>query len=221
MDEIAAETRLAANIRLIESYEVRARAGVLKTDIFPQHIMDALAINLVEDAMHLRHSMAYGSGEVDEDLAHALEMALREKDQFMVELGHMSIVEPALKALAELLQNSAVKTRRLLEILAVEEKNHYSLSVKLPENVRKMDEAFSDYIEANNLLMYVTVFPSDEGKSMLLTILGQGYDRQDILKSFYAAVDRLRNEVVSIIFGPDSLALKLVKGYGLAKIGIC
>jgi hypothetical protein len=219
MDENTAEDYIVSSIRLIESYEVRARAGVLKTDTLPQSIIDALSRNLVEDAVHLRHSVSGRGVKVDEDLAHALEAALRERNPLIVELGHMLIVEPSLKALAELLQNTQIKCSRLLETLSIEEKNHYSLSAQLPEEIRKMDEPFTNYLEANILLMYVTVFPSDEGKDTLLTFLGQS--QKDILKTFYQTVDKLRYETVSTVFGQNSEAGKLVKGYGLAKTGIC
>jgi hypothetical protein len=219
MDENTAEDYIVSSIRLIESYEVRARAGVLKTDTLPQSIIDALSRNLVEDAVHLRHSVSGRGVKVDEDLAHALEAALRERNPLIVELGHMLIVEPSLKALAELLQNTQIKCSRLLETLSIEEKNHYSLSAQLPEEIREMDEPFTNYLEANILLMYVTVFPSDEGKDTLLTFLVQS--QKDILKTFYQTVDKLRYETVSTVFGQNSEAGKLVKGYGLAKTGIC
>jgi hypothetical protein len=132
MDENTAGDYIVSSIRLIESYEVRARAGVLKTDTLPQTIIDALSRNLVEDAVHLRHSVSGRGVKVDEDLAHALEAALRERNPLIVELGHMLIVEPSLKALAELLQNTQIKCSRLLETLSIEEKNHYSLSAQLP-----------------------------------------------------------------------------------------
>jgi hypothetical protein len=173
----------------------------------------------VEDAVHLRHSVSGRGVKVDEDLAHVLEAALRERNPLIVELGHMLIVEPSLKALAELLQNTQIKCSRLLETLSIEEKNHYSLSAQLPEEIREMDEPFTNYLEANILLMYVTVFPSDEGKDTLLTFLGQS--QKDILKTFYQTVDKLRYETVSTVFGQNSEAGKLVKGYGLAKTGIC
>jgi hypothetical protein len=219
MDENTAEDYIVSSIRLIESYEVRARAGVLKTDTLPQSIIDALSRNLVEDAVHLRHSVSGRGVKVDEDLAHALEAALRERNPLIVELGHMLVVEPSLKALAELLQNTQIKCSRLLETLSIEEKNHYSLSAQLPEEIREMDEPFTNYLEANILLMYVTVFPSDEGKDTLLTFLVQS--QKDILKTFYQTVDKLRYETVSTVFGQNSEAGKLVKGYGLAKTGIC
>jgi hypothetical protein len=219
MDENTAEDYIVSSIRLIESYEVRARAGVLKTDTLPQSIIDPLSRNLVEDAVHLRHSVSGRGVKVDEDLAHALEAALRERNPLIVELGHMLIVEPSLKALAELLQNTQIKCSRLLETLSIEEKNHYSLSAQLPEEIREMDEPFTNYLEANILLMYVTVFPSDEGKDTLLTLLGQS--QKDILKTFYQTVEKLRYGTVSTVFGQNSEAAKLVKGYGLAKTGIC
>jgi hypothetical protein len=219
MDENTAEDYIVSSIRLIESYEVRARAGVLKTDTLPQSIIDPLSRNLVEDAVHLRHSVSGRGVKVDEDLAHVLEAALRERNPLIVELGHMLIVEPSLKALAELLQNTQIKCSRLLETLSIEEKNHYSLSAQLPEEIREMDEPFTNYLEANILLMYVTVFPSDEGKDTLLTFLGQS--QKDILKTFYQTVDKLRYETVSTVFGQNSESAKLVKGYGMAKTGIC
>jgi hypothetical protein len=219
MDENTAEDYIVSSIRLIESYEVRARAGVLKTDTLPQSIIDPLSRNLVEDAVHLRHSVSGRGVKVDEDLAHALEAALRERNPLIVELGHMLIVEPSLKALAELLQNTQIKCSRLLETLSIEEKNHYSLSAQLPEEIREMDEPFTNYLEANILLMYVTVFPSDEGKDTLLTLLGQS--QKDILKTFYQTVEKLRYGTVSTVFGQNSESAKLVKGYGLAKTGIC
>jgi hypothetical protein len=219
MDENTAEDYIVSSIRLIESYEVRARAGVLKTDTLPQSIIDPLSRNLVEDAVHLRHSVSGRGVKVDEDLAHVLEAALRERNPLIVELGHMLIVEPSLKALAELLQNTQIKCSRLLETLSIEEKNHYSLSAQLPEEIREMDEPFTNYLEANILLMYVTVFPSDEGKDTLLTLLGQS--QKDILKTFYQTVDKLRYGTVSTVFGQNSEAAKLVKGYGTAKTGIC
>jgi hypothetical protein len=212
MDENTAEDYIVSSIRLIESYEVRARAGVLKTDTLPQSIIDPLSRNLVEDAVHLRHSVSGRGVKVDEDLAHVLEAALRERNPLIVELGHMLIVEPSLKALAELLQNTQIKCSRLLETLSIEEKNHYSLSAQLPEEIREMDEPFTNYLEANILLMYVTVFPSDEGKDTLLTLLGQS--QKDILKTFYQTVEKLRYGTVSTVFGQNSESAKLVKGYG-------
>jgi hypothetical protein len=173
----------------------------------------------VEDAVHLRHSVSGRGVKVDEDLAHALEAALRERNPLIVELGHMLIVEPSLKALAELLQNTQIKCSRLLETLSIEEKNHYSLLAQLPEEIREMDEPFTNYLEANSLLMYVTVFPSDEGKDTLLTLLGQS--QKDILKTFYQTVEKLRYGTVSTVFGQNSESAKLVKGYGMAKTGIC
>jgi hypothetical protein len=219
MDENTAEDYIVSSIRLIESYEVRARAGVLKTDTLPQSIIDPLSRNLVEDAVHLRHSVSGRGVKVDEDLAHVLEAALRERNPLIVELGHMLIVEPSLKALAELLQNTQIKCSRLLETLSIEEKNHYTLSAQLPEEIREMDEPFTNYLEANILLMYVTVFPSDEGKDTLLTLLGQG--QKDILKTFYQTVEKLRYGTISTVFGQNSESAKLVKGYGMAKTGIC
>ncbi|MEM1965981.1 MAG: hypothetical protein QXH12_07695 [Candidatus Caldarchaeum sp.] len=76
-------------------------------------------------------------------------------------------------------------------------------------------------MEEKGLLLYSTVFPSEEGKTMLLTAMGEDEDNRQQLMKIYTQADRLRAENTEKVFGSISEASKAVKNYGLAKTGLC
>lgn len=220
-DRNFAEASLQSNLMVIESYEVRARAALLGRVELPTSLQENLSQSLVEDAHHLHAMATASSGWVSQDLTHSLESSLRDRNAVLVELGHILLVEPAVKALAELLAPARLKVENILSKMAVEEEKHYRVYSELSTLVADLDKAFAEYVAASGLLLYVTVFPSDEGRTMLLTLLGRPADEHSFLRTFYSTVDKLRMEAVSNLFGPDSASFGEVKGYGLARSGLC
>lgn len=221
VDREFAESSLLTNLKALEAYEVRARASLLGRAELPTSVQQRLSQFLVEDAHHLRATVTPTSGWGSQDLTHTLEASLRERDAILIELAHMLIVEPSIKALGELLSTAQMRTRDLLSKMASDEETHHRIYPELSNLAYGLDKAFAEYMGVNGLLLYVTVFPSDEGRAMLLSLLGRPTDEHSRLRTFYAQVDKLRMEAVSNFFGPDSLSLREVRGYGLARTGLC
>jgi len=83
------------------------------------------------------------------------------------------------------------------------------------------DGDFAEYVEENALLLYSTVYPNEEGKVMLSTLMTLPGQEVGELRQFYQEIDELRLALAHKIFGPSSQTFQAIKGYGLARSGLC
>ncbi|MEM4302981.1 MAG: hypothetical protein QXQ70_03665 [Candidatus Caldarchaeum sp.] len=222
-DRALAIQSLFKNLSYIEAFEVSARSTALLSDE-AFNIGPLPARYVAEDSGHLKtfaESFPENQGWVSEDLLYSLRTVMRSGRPAMAELAHLLVVEPAVQAIAETLASKPVPHQSLLKKLAEDEAGHLKLAEALAPSARKYDREFAEFVEENGLLLYSTVFPSEEGKTMLLTAMGEDEDNRQQLMKIYTQADRLRAENTEKMFGSFSEALKAVKNYGLAKTGLC
>jgi len=211
---------LVANLRYIEVFEVAARSAALLLDETSGH-WRMMTDSQAGDSEHLRrltYMLQDGEAWVSEDLVYSLGKALRSGWTLGCELAHLTIVEPSMQAIAEFLSERDRWSRDFWTTLATDEENHLQLAKLMNENFGELDDRFAQFIEEHALLLYTTVLPSDEGKTMLETVTGGSLED---LEGFYQRADGLRAKSVEMLFGPVSKTLKTIRGYGLARTGLC
>jgi hypothetical protein len=211
---------LVANLRYIEAFEVAARSGALLLDETSKYWW-MMADSQTGDNAHLiqlTQMLDGGEAWVSEDLKYSLVKVLRSGWTLGCELAHLTIVEPSMQAIAEILGASDPGRRNFWTAMASDEESHRLLANLMGEHFQELDDRFSQFIEEHALLLYTTVLPSDEGKMMLQTVTGEG---REGLEGLYRMTDELRAKTVEMLFSSNSRTLKTIKGYGLARTGLC
>ncbi len=217
MERGLAEQSLLINIMYMEAFEVAARsAAILSNELL--EVNRQLAAYAAEDSHHLKIlTEKVSEGWVCEELVYSLQKVLRSGSPLLAELAHITIVEPALQVLAQ----TNIHLHDVMKKIAGEESSHLKLAEFLGRAVERLDKKFAEFVEENGLLLYSTVFSTEEGKAMLSTTIGETSKAEEELKKLYQRVDGLRTAIAEKMFGANSETLKIVKGYGLARTGLC
>ncbi len=211
---------LVANLRYIEAFEVAARSGALLLDETSKYwrIMTDSQAGDNAHLIQLTQMLNGGVVWVSEDLTYSLVKTLRSGWTLGCELAHLMIVEPSIQAIVEIMGSRDPGRRNFWAAIASDEESHRLLAKIINEHFKELDDRFSKFIEEHALVLYTTVFPSDEGKTMLQTVTGESLEG---LEKLYRMTDELRAKTVEMLFGPNSKTLKTIKGYGLARSGLC
>ncbi len=221
LDRSLAEQSLLINIRYMEAFEVAARSSAIFSDELLE-VNKQLAAYVAEDSEHLKIlTERVSEGWVCEELVYSIQKVLRSADPLLAELAHITIVEPTLQVLAQTHTTNPSQLNDVMKKIDREESNHLRLAEALGHAVEKLDKEFAEFVEENGLLLYSTIFPTEEGKNMLSTTIGKPANAEEELKKLYRRVDGLRTVTAEKIFGADSETLKIVRGYGLARTGLC
>jgi len=212
IDEELSLLSIMANLSLLEWMEVKIRARYIM-EVKEEEDLITLVGALKEDSEHLLNlkeaSKELGSiAWISPGLSYTLEKILERKEAYLLELLHVTLLEPTIFSITSLLYEKKNFLKRIKE----EEDLHVKKISKLFKGAKEED--FLNFLEENSIILFTTALTEEEGKAFLSFLIGD-------LRSFYSKIDEKRIEAIREIFGENSKIINFIKNYGLSKRGLC